>query len=148
MWLWLTLGGLALVGLIALAIWFFALRDTSRDDDDRRPGREVGTVVDDDPGDDPDEPSDPDTPTAPEPITQEWFAGQWADTPACNEIYTFEADGDVITSEGNQGTWSIENGTTLVIVGSEGTVRRRITKVNEDEVDSSDGPAYRCGSGP
>lgn len=81
----------------------------------------------------------------PPPITERWFAGQWADTPDCNEIFLFEDDGDLVTPQGGQGTWRIEDGTTLVIEGSDGTVRRRIERVAEDEVDSSDGPAYRCG---
>lgn len=107
LWLWFTLGGLFLVGLIGLAIWYFFLR-------------------------------------GPAGITEEWFAGEWSDSPRCTEVYTFERDGDLRTSEGGRGTWLIEDGTTLVVKGDEGTVRRRITRVSDDEVDSSDGPAYRC----
>ncbi len=77
-------------------------------------------------------------------ISEEWFAGVWADTRDCEEPYRFDAGGVLTTPAGDQGSWTIENGNTLVVRAGTAEERRVIRRVSDDEIATGDGPAYRC----
>ncbi len=81
-------------------------------------------------------------------VTEEWFAGVWAESSDCTLPYRFDLGGLLTGPDGSQGQWYIEEGDTLVIVGPDGeTERRMFTEVSDDMIVSSSGRAYRCFGG-
>lgn len=80
-------------------------------------------------------------------LTAEWFAGTWADTRACTEMFRFDRSGSVTDPNGNQGRWFVEEGNMLVVEGLAETQRRRLEIMSEDHVTGPDGNAYRCFAG-
>jgi hypothetical protein len=157
-WLWITLGGVVAVALVVLLVWLGTREDAAPVADAPRDQAAEGTtddspVTDTTAGDT--TPTDTVTDTsatdtsaadagATDAVTEQWFAGVWAETRDCEEMYRFDLGGQLTSPDAETGTWSIENGDTLVTT-VEGVERRReVRKVSEDEVNGAQGPAYRC----
>lgn len=81
---------------------------------------------------------------APAPITEAWFAGLWSYNEDCSQQIRFDPNGEFVTATGEQGTWSIEGGRTLVAELDDETTRSGLTRVGGEEVRTSDGSLYRC----
>lgn len=81
---------------------------------------------------------------APAPITESWFAGLWSYSEDCSQQIRFDPNGDFVTASGEQGTWSIEGGRTLVAELDNETTRSGLTRVGGDQVRTADGSMFRC----
>lgn len=78
-------------------------------------------------------------------VTEEWFAGRWSDNQDCSASVLFDPDGSFATADGTTGTWTIDNGDTLVIE-AEGAARQELPfeRLDDDRIRSQDGVSYRC----
>ena len=81
---------------------------------------------------------------APAPITESWFAGLWSYSEDCSQQIRFDPNGEFVTASGDQGTWSIEGGRTLVAELDNETTRSGLTRVGRDQVRTADGSMFRC----
>ena len=81
---------------------------------------------------------------APAPITESWFAGLWSYSEDCSQQIRFDPNGEFVTASGEQGTWSIEGGRTLVAELDNETTRSGLTRVGRDQVRTADGSMFRC----
>lgn len=81
---------------------------------------------------------------APAAVTETWFAGVWSYNEDCSDQIRFDQNGEFVTAAGEQGTWSIENGRTLVAELNDETTRSGLTRVGRDEVRTGDGSLFRC----
>ncbi|MFN3727158.1 MAG: toll/interleukin-1 receptor domain-containing protein [Allosphingosinicella sp.] len=77
-------------------------------------------------------------------VTEAWFAGLWSYDEDCSQQIRFDANGEFVTPAGEQGTWSIENGRTLVAELDDEITRSSLTRVGSDEVRTGDGSMFRC----
>ena len=77
-------------------------------------------------------------------VTETWFAGLWSYNEDCSDQIRFDRNGDFVTAAGEQGSWSIENGRTLVAELDGETTRSPLTRVGRDEVSTGDGALFRC----
>ncbi|HEX8366453.1 MAG TPA: toll/interleukin-1 receptor domain-containing protein [Allosphingosinicella sp.] len=158
-WLWITLGGVVAAILVVLLVWLATREgaapsgppvadapqdktaDTDRTADDTSAQDTIAS--DTTPNDTATDSSAADL-VATDAVTEEWFAGVWAETRDCEEMFRFDLGGQVTSPDAESGTWSIENGNTLII-NIEGVERRReVRKVSEDEIAGAQGPGYRC----
>jgi hypothetical protein len=133
-WLWITLGGVTAAILVVVLVWLATRQD------ERQDSPPVAEVSRDAAAEAPPEPEQADGAA----VTEEWFAGVWAETRECEEMYRFDLGGQVTSPDAEQGTWSIENGNTLVVTIDGVERRREVRRVSEDEVAGAQGPAYRC----
>lgn len=81
---------------------------------------------------------------APAPVTEAWFAGLWSYSEDCGDQIRFDSNGEFVTPSGQQGTWSIENGRTLVAELDDEITRSSLTRVSRDQVRTGDGSMFRC----
>jgi hypothetical protein len=154
-WLWISLGGVIAAALVVLLVWLATRQGaapTGSTVADARQDATADSTTADNPATDMTAgdtmPTDTDTNAvdagATDAVTEQWFAGVWAETRDCEEMYRFDLGGQLTSPDAETGTWSIENGDTLVTT-VEGIERRReVRKVSEDEVNGAQGPAYRC----
>lgn len=137
--LWIGIG-LGVLALIAIVVWLASLDSESSGETGTNvveaTGNSSATTVTSDPVESGEETS--------EAVTEEWFAGIWSETRDCSEMYRFDLGGSLTGPAGEEGTWSIENGDTLVTTVDGDEQRREVRRVSDDEVTGADGPAYRC----
>ncbi|WP_166038219.1 toll/interleukin-1 receptor domain-containing protein [Sphingosinicella sp. YJ22] len=81
---------------------------------------------------------------SPATVTETWFAGAWSYDEDCGEPIRFDSNGDLVTASGERGTWSIEDGRTLVAEMDEEVTRSTLARVGRDEVRTGDGSLFRC----
>lgn len=78
------------------------------------------------------------------PVSEEWFAGVWADTRDCREMLRFDPGGALTFPDARQGRWRIEAPNVLFMEYDGETERRVLTIVSREEVRSPSGSAFRC----
>ncbi len=78
------------------------------------------------------------------PVTEEWFAGTWADSRDCREMLRFDSGGSLTFPDASQGRWRIEAPNVLIMERGGETERRVLTIVSREEVRSPSGSAFRC----
>ncbi len=81
---------------------------------------------------------------APAAVTETWFAGLWSYDEDCSQQIRFDPNGEFVTASGEQGTWSIEGGRTLVAELDDEVTRSTLTRIGRDEVRTGDGSMFRC----
>jgi len=78
------------------------------------------------------------------PVSEEWFAGVWADTRDCRDMVRFDRGGSLTLPDGSQGRWRIEAPNVLIMERAGDTERRVLTIISREEVSSPTGRAFRC----
>jgi hypothetical protein len=64
--------------------------------------------------------------------------GRWSDTGDCKTSFEFRPDGTFTTSDGGEGSWTLE-GETLVLAGGNGSAELRITALDAAAMVAVDG---------
>lgn len=115
-------------------------RDEDRSDEDRADSRR------DDGGTRASSSRDDDRSAGDEELTEDWLIGSWADAPNCRNPIEFREGGVFVTHEGGRGTWSVENGDTVVFEANGNRRELRLSRVNANQVRVVPGPggSWRC----